>query len=442
MRWKGAVQDARFSTDKYAEIEALSGEPQPMRAWKMAIELLTKDPKDPRALLAASFLAQRLGIVPAGYYFGQAMTRLYPEEPTGWLNFGEACREMWLVEEAEKAYQQSLRVAKSKGNQLNALLNIACLYLDNGFFDKAEKITAEILAIDPKHEKALTNLGFCQLARRNWDGWVLWHKILGTHQRPRVQYREEPEWDGTPGKTVVIYAEQGIGDEISFASMIPDAAAVCKKLIFDCDGRLAALFQRSFPTVKVYGTRVKEERWDREDWDMDASLACGQLGEFFRRSDESFPGTPYLKACPIRLAQWRETFKGKPTVGIAWTGGAPRTNQRNRKLTLKQLLPVLQLPARFISLQYKDATDEIEAFKAEFPEINLQEYPWATETFDYDDTAALAAACDYIVCIQTAVAHTAGGLGVPVTVLVPKATSWRYGQSGETIPWYNSMRIR
>jgi tetratricopeptide (TPR) repeat protein len=435
------VPDVRFSTDKYAEIEAHSEGPEPTRAWKIAIELLKEDPKDPRALLASSFLAQRLGITPVGYHLGRAMTQLYPGEPTGWLNFGEACREMWLVEEAEKAYQQSLRVARTKANQLSALVNLACLYLDNGFYDRAEAVTAQILKIDPKHEKALTNLGFCQLARRNWDGWVGWHKIIGTHQRPRVKYKDEPEWDGTPGKTVVIYAEQGIGDEISFASMIPDAAKVCKKLIFDCDGRLEGLFKRSFPEVKVYGTRVKEERWAREDWEIEASLPCGQLGEFFRRTAESFTGSPYLIPCPIRLAQWKETFRGKPTVGIAWTGGAPRTNQRNRKLTLKQLLPVLELPARFVSLQYKDATEEIQAFNAEFPDIDLVEYPWATETFDYDDTAALVAACDAVVCMQTAVAHTAGGIGVPVTVLVPKATSWRYGQSGDTIPWYKSMHV-
>jgi tetratricopeptide (TPR) repeat protein len=434
---------AKFSTDQYADIEKDATGPDPVKAWKTCMGLLTKDPKDPRALLAATFLAPKLSVTPVGYHLGRAMTRLHPEEAMGWINYGEACREMWLVEESEKAYQQGLRVARTKFNTLAALINLACLYVDNGFYAKAELITAEILKIDPENKKGLTNRGFLQLAQRNWDGWVLWHKILGTPERPRTHYKEppEPEWDGTPGKTVVVYAEQGIGDEISFASMIPDAAAVCKKLIFDCDGRLAGLFRRSFPNVKVYGTRVKDQRWDKEDWDMDASLACGQLGEFFRRSEAAFPGTPYLTACPIRLAQWKETFKGKPTVGIAWTGGAPRTNQRNRQLTLKQLLPVLELPARFVSLQYKDATDEIEAFKAEFPEIDLQEYPWATETFDYDDTAALVVACDYIVCMQTAVAHTAGGLGVPVTVLVPKATSWRYGQEGDTLPWYKSLRI-
>jgi hypothetical protein len=223
--------------------------------------------------------------------------------------------------------------------------------------------------------------------------------------------------------------------------MIPDAQEVCKKLIFDCDGRLAPLFQRSFPGVKVYGTRVKEEKWAKEDWEMDASLPVGQCGEYFRRSDAEFPGIPYLVPCPIRTAQWKNHFQGKPTVGIAWTGGKVRTNNRNRRLTLEQLLPVLSLTARFVSLQYKDATEEIEAFKARNPECDLHEYPWATESFDYDDTAALVAACDCVITMQTAVAHTAGGLGVPVTVFVPLATSWRYGHQSESIPWYKSMKV-
>ena len=264
--------------------------------------------------------------------------------------------------------------------------------------------------------------------------------MIGSQHRIRVKYKDEPEWDGTPGKNVVIYAEQGIGDEISFASVIPDAAKVCKKLIFDCDGRLEGLFRRSFPNVTVYGTRVKDTKWAKEDRDIEASLPVGQLGEFFRTSNGSFPGNAYLKACPIRMRQWGSILR-RPTIGIAWTGGVSRTNARNRRVSLEDLLPVLSLDADFVSLQYKDASEDIAAFHVKHPTVLLKQYPWATLTHDYDDTAALVASCDYVVCIQTAVAHLAGGLGVPATVLVPKATTWRYGHVGNTIPWYKSLRV-
>lgn len=428
--------------DKYRQLEEWSEGPieNLKRAWLTCQEMLIQDPKDVRALITACFIARRLQLLPQAYHFGRSCVELYPDEPIGWINLGHACAELWLVQEAEGYYQKGLTLSKTRQNQLAALLNLGAMYVDNGLFERGEAVTREILKIDPEHSKALANLAICQLARRDWSGWAGYHRLIGTPYRTKVQYRDEPEWDGTPGKTVVLYAEQGLGDEISFASMIPDAADVCRKVIFDCDGRLEHLFRRSFPHVTVYGTRIKEEKWAKEDWNFDCSLPVGQLGEFFRTTDESFPGTPYLKPCPIRRSMWREQWT-KPAIGIAWTGGVSRTNARNRRITLEDLLPLLQLDAHFVCLQYKDAKADIDMFHVEHPNIDLTQYPWATLTDDYDDTAALVASLDYVVTIQTAVAHTAGALGVPVSVLVPTATSWRYGTHGDCIPWYRSMKV-
>ena len=427
--------------DKYAILGELSEHTaKPEQAWKMCHQMLTENPNDPRALAAASFIMWRLGALPQSYHFGRAATQISPQEPTAWINYGHAASELWLVEEAESHYQTALKLARTEEMHLACLLNLGALYIDNGLFERGEIITKEILKIDPKHVKALSNLGLCKLARHDWSGWDNYRLLIGSALRVRVKYKDEPEWDGTPGKNVVIYAEQGLGDELSFASMIPDAAKVCKKLIFDCDGRLEGLFRRSFPQVTVYGTRVKDTKWAKSDRDIEASLPVGQLGEFFRRTTASFPGTPYLTPCQIRVAQWKSILK-RPTIGIAWTGGISRTNARNRQVTLEALLPILSLDADFVSLQYKDASEDIAKFTAAHPQVSLKQYPWATLTNDYDDTAALVASCDYVVCIQTAVAHLAGGLGVPATVLVPKATTWRYGHSGNTIPWYKSLRV-
>jgi hypothetical protein len=135
---------------------------------------------------------------------------------------------------------------------------------------------------------------------------------------------------------------------------------------------------------------------------------------------------------------WKSQWS-KPAIGIAWSGGVPKTNSRNRQVTLEQLLPIFATDAHFVSLQYKDAAGEIAAFKAKH-DVDLVQYDFATLTRDYDDTAALIASLDYVLCIQTAVAHTAGALGVPVTVLIPEATQWRYG-TGDTVPWYRSLKI-
>lgn len=404
----------------------------PEKAWKLCNQMLIEDPKDVRALMAASFIMRRMGWLPQAYHFGRSASQLAPHEPVGWINFGHACSEMWLIEEAERYYQTALKLSKSDVNVKACLLNLGALYVDNGLYERGITITRKLLEMEPTHEKALSNLGLCKLSFRDWSGWVEYHKLIGCPWRPRVVYKDEPEWDGEPGKKVVIYAEQGIGDEVLFASVIPDAARVCKKLIFDCDGRLQGLFRRSFPHITVYGTRVKDEKWAKEDWDFDASLPIGQLGEFFRRSDESFPREPYLTACPVRTAQWGALFtlRAEPVIGIAWTGGTPKNGQRIRRASLDDFLPLFRsVKAHFVCLQYQDASDEIAAFLKKHPDIDLVQYPWATLTSDYDDTAGLVASLDAVVGVPTSVIHLAGALGTPTFAMKASASCWKY-QSG------------
>lgn len=414
-----------------------------------ALELLAKDPLHVGGLTLGSYCLRRLGAAVQAYHFAQAGVREAPMEDALWLSLGAACHDLWLIEEAGAAYRQALRYAKNDKHKACVWLNLAGLHIDNGEFAEGEAYVEKILEVIPDHRNAHANLGFCQLARHEWaPGWKNMAYSIGCDWRPKVVYNDEPEWDGSPDKVVALYEDQGLGDAISFASMLPDAAKVAKKVILDCEPKLYRLFERSFPTVKVYPTRretgISGGLWDKEDRHVEASYPLGQLGEFFRTKDEDFPGTPYLVACPVRTEMWDRHFEslGKPVIGIAWTGGVPRTNARFRQLTLKQLLPILSaVDAHWVCLQYKDAAKEIAAFRVEHPEIDLMQYPWATLTKDYDDTAALVSSLDRVICMQTAVGHAAAALGVPVTVLVPKATTWRYGSEGETIPWYRSMRI-
>ena len=168
------------------------------------------------------------------------------------------------------------------------------------------------------------------------------------------------------------------------------------------------------------------------------------MAEFFRHSDDDFPGTPYLVPDPDRVLMWKSLFesKGKPCIGIAWRGGIPRTGAKFRQWNLEDLLPIFKsVNAHWVSLQYKPAVKEIHKFKQQHPEIDIAEYPYGTLTDDYDDTAALVAALDHTVCMQTAVAHLCGGMGKPCWVFVPKNSQWRYGGNGDSIPWYKSLRV-
>jgi len=140
---------------------------------------------------------------------------------------------------------------------------------------------------------------------------------------------------------------------------------------------------------------------------------------------------------------WKGLFsqQGRPVIGIAWTGGVPWTADRFRTLTLEQLLPLFRsVDATWISLQYKDASREIREFKRNYPEIDIRQYSFGTLTDDYDDTAALVAALDKVVAMQTSVIHLAGALGVECHCLVNRYAQWRYGDR-KTLPWYQSVKL-
>lgn len=355
--------------------------------------------------------------------------------------------QLYRFDHAERAFKAGVGAAKTDEARGNLYLNWACMLVNKGDWEAAEPMCRRALKYKPESAKARANLGLVCLAKRNWrEGWPLYDAIIGFDQsRRKVQYKGEPVWDGSPGKRVVIYGEQGLGDEIAFASMVPDAINASQSVVIDCTDKLAGLFRRSFPQATVYGTRWETGLgWAKKDADLDASISIGGLGKIFRNSDESFPAKPYLVADPERVGMWKSLFakQGKPVIGITWTGGVAWTGDRYRKWTLEELLPVFRsIDAVWVSLQYKDAGKEIAAFKSAHPEIDLRQYAYATLTQDYDDTAALIDACDLIFTMQTAVVHTAGGLGKEAWCFVNRHSQWRYGVDDKSMLWYPNVKL-
>ena len=211
------------------------------------------------------------------------------------------------------------------------------------------------------------------------------------------------------------------------------------KVVLECDRRLEGLFKRSFPQCTVHGTRFdKSIYWDDA---FDAWCLIGTLGKHYRTKDADFNGNPYLVADPLRKTQWRallDSLGDKPKIGIAWTGGLPDTNGERRSIKLLDMLPILKQDATFISLQYKNPQAEIDALEQQHG-IKVHHFPWATQTPDYDDTAALVDELDLVISVQTAVVHLAGALGKKTYVLVPNKPHWRY--ASKRFMWANSVEL-
>lgn len=475
-------QDRRITELRHAQ--DLSYNQDWEAAYDIAYKWMKVDPNDGLALNIMAYIMLNTEKCAIGYPLLKYLTTIEPENALAWLNMGMACSDLWRYNEAVRSYKKGIKFATDEKEESMLCVNMASLMVDHGEFADAEQYCHRAIELNDDTKKGRANLGFCQLAQRNWDGWANYRECIDSEWRPIIQYNNEPLWDGVSRGTICIYSEQGLGDEISFGQMLIDMQKWCdeneSRLIVDVNPRLEALFKRSFPDMEIHGTRgVRQITWDPRE--IEYSLPMAQLGEYFRRSDDDFPGTPYMVADPDRVLQWKTLFESKfrtpekikscpkcdgvnigqqnerdvncqdchyvwkerkPVIGIAWRGGIWKTAAKYRQLDLEQLLPVLKsVDAHWVSLQYKPSGKEIEHFRENHPDIDIVEYPFGTLSNDYDDTVAMIAAMDRVVCMQTTVVHVAGSLGVPCWAFVPQSSQWRYGQGQEDFPWADSVRI-
>lgn len=372
--------------------------------------------------------------------------RLNPQYADAWSNLG-LVQFSQLGRHAEA--EESLRRALSARPRFpDALCNLGMLRHDQGRFDDALKIYDDTLRHDPAMHEARLNRGLLYLARGNFArGWEEYEARKRGSAHFVERYARFPEWDGAPAadKTLLVYAEQGLGDEIMFASCLPDAVAAVRHCVIDCSPKLEALFRRSFPSASVHGASQggPEPAWLARAPAIDCRIAMGSLPRLFRPNVGAFPAhAGYLKADAAKRERWRERLAALGAglkVGISWRGGTAKTRYNRRSVSLDQLLPVLQVPGvRFVSLQYTDCAEELARLQASH---GIRIAHWQDAIDDYDETAALVSALDLVISVQTAVVHLSGGLGKPVWVMVPAVPEWRYLVQGAGLPWYPSARL-
>jgi len=329
--------------------------------------------------------------------------------------------------------------------------NLATLYINEGKPSQAMTHLTEAIRIDPTHAQARWNRSLANLELGNYaEGFdeYGWGKRAKVRLDREYALHQIPEWDGSPGKTIIVYGEQGIGDEIMFASCLPDLIAISKQVVFDCHKKLHRLFCHSFPSIDIYGTRedenlmwpIKPDRTNR--YPFDAKVAIGDLPKYFRRHLDSFPGKPYITPsteAQLRWAQRLDEMFGrgdkKPVIGINWIGGHKKTRVEVRSLQLEQLLPILKQDAHFVSLQYTPCEDEIFQFEQKHG-IQIHHWPEAAYNEHYDETAGLVANLDLIITCCSSVVHLAGSMGVPCWVATPSRPAWRYRLDLDYMPWY------
>ena len=352
------------------------------------------------------------------------------------------------LEQYERAHDVYLRVcAKTPRFVLWPRINLANALDHTGRFDEAQSLYRDVLTYEPNNYAANWNRADNLLARGEFEeGWRQYRYRMQVEGvwHPRLVPFAPWKGESLEGKTVVISAEQGLGDQIMFASCLQEVTAGAAKVIMECDHRLQSLFRRSFPQVKVIGSRQElVPTWLHEAAAADFHIPAGNLPGFVRNSPADFPDhRGYLQADGEKVRRWKEWLESLgpgPKVGLSWRGGTRSTRRRLRSLSLEDLLPVLKLAGcRFVCLQYGDVAADLESLRAQHG-IDLAYRKDAIA--DYDETAALCMALDLTVSVCTSVIHLHGALGKPVWVMVPSVPEWRYGRRGERMPWYPSVRL-
>lgn len=383
------------------------------------------------ALFMSGYVMLEAGRTGLAYHIFKRCAELQPNRAEIFLNMG-MCLENERQAEAIACFE---RCAELSPDNAKAYANAGLIYLLTGRPEKCIEYSAKALTLDPNIRAAVHNKGLAQIMLHDWvNGWKAYADTLGVKHREARDYGI-PDWDGKAKGRLLVYMEQGVGDEIMFASVLPDMLADGLDIVLDADSRTAALFARSFPDIRVYGTRYHDESPIMRDDPCDYQIAAGNLLQFYRPTPESCPGTPYLRLDVERCIQWRalfDTFKGRK-IGIAWRGGIRVTGKAKRSMELSDLEPILNDSDTFISLEYKPA--DYSGFE------HIKQYPRATaKGGDIDDLAALISQLDLVVTACTTVVYVAGALGIPCYVLVPSEPSYRYGMRGD-FPWYKSVYL-
>lgn len=424
-------------------VHALAEQGDLDEASRKCSELLNEHPHNPKVLAVSAWIYMRAKRFGLAYCLLEKAAKLWPNDITRsdiLNNLGMCAFGCMLLNESEEHLTASVRVNPNNYAPMNNLSLVYVNKCEPGLAIEWANKSRKLVGDDPA---LMESYGYAQLMLGNWqEGWTGFEGGLEGDIRRSRQYQNEPYWDGSPVKTLVIRGEQGIGDEISFASMILDAKSRAENVVYECDARLEGLFKRSFD-IPVLGSRFHKTIDWADKFPIDARVLSGSLGQYFRLKDEDFPGTPYLKADPERKLQWRallDSLGSRKKIGIAWTGGRHNTHRERRSLRLTDLLPILKQDADFISLEYKDPRAEIAELKEQHG-ITVRHWARGAESQDYDDVAALVDELDCVISVQTAVVHLSGALGKPCHVLVPEKPHWRYRLKGDSMPWYQSVHL-
>ena len=442
--------DPRFVPAHHARGVALKGLKRLTEAAAAFQHVTTLEPRHADAWMQRGNVALALNDPAAALEHYQHVLEIQPNNADAWSNHGVALSMLRRHAEALQSYQRAIDLQPALAD---AHANHAVALSELGRHREALAGFERALRFEPQNNTALANLGVCRLLNGDFAGgwagfesrWAVRSATIARSSHDKLLTPDNfgaPLWDGRPfDGTLLVWPEQGIGDQMLFASVIDELRERVPKLLFAIDTRLHALYARAFPGLNITTLEAA-----RKAANYQRQIPVVSLGRHFRLHESDFlkRRRAFLKADAKSSAALRRKIakQGGLVCGISWHSRLSEFGA-DKSMPLTALGELFKLPGlRFVDLQYGDTRSERAALRAaggpQLVHINGLD-----TTRDLDQLASLVDACDMVVTVSNTTAHIAGALGKPTWVMLPHNTGrfWYWQAEREDSLWYPQMRL-
>jgi len=364
-----------------------------------------------------------------------------PNDQSIAINYGITLKEKGRYEEALKIFQQIL---DRNPEHIQSYINMGNIFSEMGLYTSAMAYYEKALHIKPDDEEAHRNRALLLMVQEDLKNGFEAYEWRWVNNGVRIKRNlTQKEWDGSDlqDRHIFVWGEQGLGDEIFFASMFPELIQKARQVSIECAPRLLPLFVRSFPqAIVIPGIQIPEQEPDLFP-EADYHCPSGGLLRFLRSSQKSFPKHDgYLKADENKVKMIRERYLPETNqlkVGISWTSAI----DYDQPAQLELWKPVLSCPnVRFFNLQYGDCLEELNRIQEEL-KITIYNDPDIDPLKNIDDQAAQIQVMDLVISIGSTTAQLAGALGKNIWVILPVSSDWHWFSNRNDSPWFPSMKF-
>jgi Flp pilus assembly protein TadD len=361
--------------------------------------------------------------------------RLRPDYGDAHYNLGMVLADGGRLDEAVACQREALRWRPTDPD-VHLALGVALA--NQGRYQEAIATYHEALRLRPGDPEVHFNLAQQWLLEGHFDkGWPAYEWRWQTRRFARRAF-SQPRWDGSDlaSRTILLHAEQGLGDTLQFLRYVPLVNQRGGRVVVECPPGLLSL-ARTMPAID----HLVAAGSPLPPFDVQAGLLS--LPGIFGTSLETVPAdVPYLEVAPRLVERWQHEMTGLPPgfrVGIVWQGNPLHRGDWKRSVAIRQFEPVARLAGVcMISMQVGAGVEQLDTVAGDWPITDLGR---RFDASSFDDAAAALHNLDLLVTVDTAIAHLAGALAVPVWVLLPFTPDWRWLLNRDDSPWYPTMRL-